>query len=61
MWFNDKEPDHIAVILPDGTPVYEDGWDPKEDFVRLCELHDECEDCPAYGDTCDGRGEEDEE
>lgn len=58
MW---EENDHIVLIRSDGSVEYEDGWDPREDFVHLCELHDECEDCPAYGQTCDGRGEEYEE
>lgn len=27
--------------------------------VKYCDVY-ECEECPRYGDDCDGRGEEDE-
>lgn len=27
------------------------------DIITLCEIY-ECEDCPKYGDDCDGRDEE---
>lgn len=60
MW---EENDHIVLIRSDGSVVYEDGWEPEEDddeFVTYCEVYDNCEECPAYCDTCDGREEEDE-
>lgn len=30
-------------------------WD--DDYVSLCDVND-CEDCPRYGDDCDGKGED---
>lgn len=34
--------------------------DDEYDRVRLCDLYD-CEDCPRYGDDCDGKEDEDDE
>ena len=28
------------------------------DVVKICEVVDGCEDCPKYGDDCDGRGDD---
>lgn len=30
------------------------------DIVTHCDIFNNCEDCPRYGDDCDGRGEDDE-
>jgi len=27
--------------------------------IRFCDVIENCEDCPNYGDVCDGRGDED--
>ena len=60
MW---EESDHIVLIRSDGSVVYEDGFWPEDyDDVRtLCDVMDSCEDCPRYGDDCDGRFDDDEE
>ena len=29
------------------------------DNITLCDINDNCTDCPRYGDDCDGRGEDD--
>lgn len=34
--------------------------DDEYDRVRHCDLYD-CEDCPRYGDDCDGKEDEDDE
>ena len=39
----------------DVDQTYED-----EDIVTYCDVIDDCEECPRYGDDCDGRGDEDE-
>ena len=28
------------------------------DIVKICDVVDNCEDCPRYADDCDGRGGE---
>ena len=28
------------------------------DVVKICDVIENCTDCPKYGDDCDGRGEE---
>ena len=28
------------------------------DVIKMCDVIDTCEECPRYGDDCDGRGEE---
>ena len=60
MW---EENDHIVLIRSDGSVVYEDGFWPEDyDDVRTpCDITDSCEDCPRYGDDCDGRFDDDEE
>ena len=30
------------------------------DNIKLCDVIDNCEDCPRYADDCDGRGEDDD-
>ena len=30
------------------------------DNIKLCDIIDNCEDCPRYADDCDGRGEDDD-
>ena len=49
--------DHIVMVHADGTVVYEDGYGEDEygDIVYYCEVVDSCEDCPRYGDDCDGK------
>ena len=48
--------DHIIFVGFDGTPVYEDGYGVDEDgeVVYFCDIY-ECEDCPRFGDDCDGK------
>lgn len=29
------------------------------DVIRFCDVIDNCADCPIYGDTCDGRCDDD--
>ena len=29
------------------------------DIIRFCDVIDNCADCPIYGDTCDGRRDDD--
>ena len=29
------------------------------DNIKLCDIIDNCEDCPRYADDCDGRGDDD--
>lgn len=28
-------------------------------IIRFCDVIENCEDCPNYGDVCDGRSDED--
>ena len=28
------------------------------EHITLCDINDNCEECPRYGDDCDGRGED---
>ena len=44
--------DHIIFVKPDGTPVY-------DERVRYCDIYD-CEECPRYGECCDGEEDDDE-
>lgn len=44
-----EENDHIVLVLPDGSVVYQDGYDPR----IPCEMY-YCYECPKYGDDCDG-------
>lgn len=30
------------------------------DIVTYCDVIDRCEECPRYGDDCDGKGEDEE-
>lgn len=30
------------------------------DIIKQCDVVDSCEDCPRYGDDCDGEDEDDE-
>ena len=30
------------------------------DNIKICDIIDNCEDCPRYADDCDGRGEDDD-
>lgn len=59
MW---EENDHIVLIRSDGSVVYEDGWWPEDepDIITLCDIN-KCEDCPRYGDDCDGRWEDEDD
>lgn len=34
-----------------------DGYEDYDDVTTYCDIY-ECEDCPRYGDDCDGKGEE---
>lgn len=52
---HEEKEDHIVMVLPDGIEVYEDGYD---DIVTYCDVVDCCEDCPRYGDDCDGEEED---
>lgn len=31
------------------------------DNITLCDINEDCTECPRYGDDCDGRAEEDGE
>ena len=31
------------------------------DYIRYCDVIDRCEECPIYGKSCDGKGEEDDD
>ncbi len=30
------------------------------DIIKQCDIVDSCEDCPRYGDDCDGEGDGDD-
>ena len=30
------------------------------DNIKLCDVIDNCAECPRYGDDCDGRGDDDD-
>lgn len=53
--------EHVAYVELDGTVVYEDGYglDDDGEVVYFCDIYD-CEDCPKYGDDCDGKEDEDD-
>ena len=46
----------IFAVDFDGTVVYEDGYglDDDGEVVYFCDIY-ECEDCPRFGDDCDGK------
>ena len=60
-WFDEKD-DHIVLVRSDGSVVYEDGYEPEEeyDIITYCDVCS-CKECPRYGDDCDGNGEEEDE
>ena len=46
----------------EGQSIYEKRYDPFEydDIRTICDVCD-CDDCPRYGDDCDGRDDEEED
>ena len=46
----------------EGQRIYEERYDPLEydDIRTICDVCD-CDDCPRYGDDCDGRDDEEED
>ena len=30
-WGDEDEDDHIVMVMPDGTKIYEEGYEPEED------------------------------
>ena len=46
----------------EGQLIYEERYDPLEydDIRTICDVCD-CDDCPRYGDDCDGRDDEEED
>lgn len=34
-------------------------FDPE--MITYCDVIDRCEDCPRYGDDCDGKGDDEED
>ena len=50
-----------SIGSPWQSDTYLNGWcDMNDDIITYCDIY-ECNDCPRYGDDCDGEFEEEEE